>query len=661
MQMVQTRTRSNASVALGLALVSLAAVSPGRAAAAQPPLPLPPASTGEPIAPGDARTLPSPPPPPTPPAATNVESHAARAMGDLVHILVRKGRMTQEAADRLVPPGAGTRALEELARFLLERSMLTPAHSAAIDKAVEAGGPGAGARALVELVRGLFEKGELNDGELEELLSPEGVRRVTYVPELTRLQLREMVRRDVIDELKRDGWAQPNVVPKWLERLQLSGDVRVRYEAVRYPGGLDNTGYFNDIAALNAGPGFDVRGNDMSGDRYLDVDQDRYRPRVRGRLAVDAWIAPLVNAGIRIATGETNSPVSTNQTLGTPGALTKYPVWLDRAFIRVGPPAEAPSGASVVLGRFENPFFRTELVWSDDVNLDGAAVSGKLDVPFRPFAVLGAFPTYTTALNYPAELPAKFPSRDKWLFAGQVGGEWRRDRLGIKAGVALYDFYRIEGRPSSPCDTYLKGITCDTDDTRPSFAQKGNTYRTLRTPSDKALILQSNPATPQYQYFGLASSFREVVGTLRVDLPSGELLRTSVDAEYAWNAAFSRSNAASVAINNFASCTKTSCSQYAGGALAYLANLTVGSRSTDARWSWYASVGYRRIESDAVVDAFNSADFGLGGTNLKGYTASATLVYLSRVSGCIRWWSADSIVGAPYGVDVLQLDLWARF
>jgi hypothetical protein len=589
-----------------------------------------------------------------------VEAQAARTLGELVRLLVRKGKLAQEDAIRLALPGDGLRAVEDLARLFLARSMLTPAHSDAVAGALAAGGPGAEAHALAELVRGLFETGALNDGDLEALLSPEGVRRVAYVPELTRLQLREMVRREVIEQLERDGWARPHVVPPWLERLKLGGDVRVRLDATLYPSGQDSSGYFNDFAAINAGPGFDVRGNDLSGDRYLNVDQDRTRPRVRARVALDAEVAPKVLAGVRVASGEGSSPVSSNQTLGTPGNFTKYPVWLDRAFIQIGDRPEARSGATAVLGRFENPFFRTELVWSDDVSLDGVAVAARHGDTLRPFAVLGAFPTYTTALAYPAELPAKLASRDKWLFAGQVGGEWRRGQLGLKAAVAFYDYYRIEGRSSRPCDTNVKGITCDTDDTRPAFAQKGNTYRALRTPSDKAVAAEANPATSRYQYFGLASSFRELVGTLRVDLPTGEVLRTALDAEYAWNTAFHRGDVAPIAVNNFASCTTTSCTGYAGGGLAWLANLTVGGRRTET-WSWSASLGYRRIESDAVVDAFNGADFGQGGTNLKGYTASVTVGYQERVSGSLRWWSADSIVGAPFGVDVLQLDLMARF
>ena len=52
--------------------------------------------------------------------------------------------------------------------------------------------------------------------------------------------------------------------------------------------------------------------------------------------------------GIRIATGENNTPTSTNQSLGVAnngqgGNFSKYAIWLDRAFVRYelgGKPSE---------------------------------------------------------------------------------------------------------------------------------------------------------------------------------------------------------------------------------------------------------------------------------------------------------------------------------
>ena len=45
------------------------------------------------------------------------------------------------------------------------------------------------------------------------------------------------------------------------------------------------------------------------------------------------------SAGVRLATGENNSPVTQNQSLGAAGSgqggnFSKYAVWLDRAFLK---------------------------------------------------------------------------------------------------------------------------------------------------------------------------------------------------------------------------------------------------------------------------------------------------------------------------------------
>jgi hypothetical protein len=74
-------------------------------------------------------------------------------------------------------------------------------------------------------------------------------------------------------------------------------------------------------------------------------------------------------------------------------------------------------------------------------------------------------------------------------------------------------------------------------------------------------------------------------------------------------------------------------------------------------------VGYRSVESDAVVDGFNDADFGgaLTGTNLKGPTFTASLGLTSNVWVEARWFSATAIVGPVYKNDLLQLDLNAKF
>jgi Putative porin len=73
------------------------------------------------------------------------------------------------------------------------------------------------------------------------------------------------------------------------------------------------------------------------------------------------------------------------------------------------------------------------------------------------------------------------------------------------------------------------------------------------------------------------------------------------------------------------------------------------------------NAGYKYLESDAVIDAFTDPDFGLGGTNLKGYIPGGSLGLADNVWATVRWMSANNIGGAPYAVDVIQLDLNARF
>ena len=76
---------------------------------------------------------------------------------------------------------------------------------------------------------------------------------------------------------------------------------------------------------------------------------------------------------------------------------------------------------------------------------------------------------------------------------------------------------------------------------------------------------------------------------------------------------------------------------------------------------WSVSLGYRYVESDAVVDAFTDSDFGGGGTNVKGFTLGGTMAITPDVRAAIRWMSSDEIAGPPLKSDILQLDLNARF
>ncbi len=495
--------------------------------------------------------------------------------------------------------------------------------------------------------------------------APDGVRRVTYIPEIVKAQLKEEIRRELLEQMKQEGGGAPGAIPEWLRRFRFRGDARYRAERILFT--RDNVPVL-DFNAINTGSPVNTNPDsfvDFTNERWLDVDRNRTRSRLRARLGFDADVFDGLVAAVRVATGDSASPVSTNQTLGGSGGnFSKYQLLLDRAALRFDRSRSDGRGVVAQIGRFENPFVSTELVWDEDVSFDGLAVKGTAVVgKGRIFLTAGAFPLFATPLDLSPQNQQKFRSRDRWLYAAQAGIDWRPvERVSLKLAAAFNDFDGVQGRASAPCDTDLKGVDCDTDAMRPSFAQKGNTYFPLRTPSPAALYQETlNPTgTPRYEYFGLASKFQVLTGTLRLDALMGTL-RLGLDVDAAWNVAFRRGTAAEVAVNNFGSCNGGVCDRFVGGDKGVLGRIAVGSATLSRRRDWNLAFTYRYLESDATLDAFVDSDFGLGGTNLKGFGVVGSAAVADNVVASVRWMSADVVGGSPYSVDLLQIDLSARY
>jgi hypothetical protein len=98
-----------------------------------------------------------------------------------------------------------------------------------------------------------------------------------------------------------------------------------------------------------------------------------------------------------------------------------------------------------------------------------------------------------------------------------------------------------------------------------------------------------------------------------------------------------------------------------GGQNGMMARLTVGYPVLRDRWDWNVFAGYKYLESDAVLDAFTDSDFHLGGTNAKGYFIGGGLGIARNVDLSMHIYSTNEITGAPYSVDIVQLDLNGRF
>jgi hypothetical protein len=124
----------------------------------------------------------------------------------------------------------------------------------------------------------------------------------------------------------------------WAANTVVSGDIRVRNE---------NTSVENQ-----------------------DPERAQDRQRVRARVAVVSQVSPDVEAGVRVASGNSNDARSTNQDLNN--YFTKKDLWLDRAYVNYHP-TEVP-GLKIIGGKMAQPWVsEDEMIWDADVNPEGIA------------------------------------------------------------------------------------------------------------------------------------------------------------------------------------------------------------------------------------------------------------------------------------------------
>ena len=507
-----------------------------------------------------------------------------------------------------------------------------------------------------------------------------GVVRVPYVPQIVKDQIRDEVKQEVMQKMETENWAKPEEVPEWTKRVKVHGDFRFRDEADLYS--KSNTNQFIDYATFNSSGPTDINPNtNPNGIPFLDSQQDRFnRMSIRARLGIDAVITDGVLAGVRLASGGDNGPVSTTQLLG--GGFGKKDIWLDRAFLRLEP----TNDIALTVGRMPNPFFHSDLVYDDDLNFDGLAVNVRTksdpsteglsfftNSGFFPLEYIGAnFPTYCGNLPCP-----KSTEHQKWLLGSQVGLQWNQGDFKWRAAASVYDFHDIQGQLSAPCFLFLGEKQCSTDPTRPAFMQKGNTLFFIRQivpdPSDPGFA-----QTPEPQFAGLAFNYRLINATEEISYKISDTDSITFGLDFVRNLAYDpndacRYGALGLPVTNVAlgrggnvdPCDKPASgqtkAQIQSGPNAYYFRMMVGNPIPTKQWDWNVSVGYKYLEPDAVPDGFTDSDFHLGGTNAKGYIVTASLGVFRNTWLQARWFSADEVYGAPLSIDVLQLDLNAGF
>ncbi|AZV26964.1 MULTISPECIES: putative porin [unclassified Pseudomonas] len=479
--------------------------------------------------------------------------------------------------------------------------------------------------------------------------------RVQYVPAAVRDQIRDQVKAEVMATAKQENWAAPNTFPDWASRISFDGDIRLRDESRYYSG--SNSNEIVDFAKLNNNGPYDVNPNSSTAlPPLLNTREDRENLfRLRARLGMKAVISPEWTAGIRIGTGSDNNPVSTTQNLG--GGFSKKDIWLDQGYLTWKPSDEL----TLTGGRFANPFMSTDMLYSNDLNFDGVAAifDHKLSRDWGVFGTVGAFPVDYTNDTTTSNGFDKEESDNKWLYGAQVGAKWAiNSNNRLKGALAYYRFDDIEGQRSSPCEPWAGAPGCDSDGTRAAFMQKGNSVFLLRDITPNPL----NPTTtPQPQFVGLASEFNllDLNVVWDADLPEDFKLRSQ--GNYIHNLGYDegdmRKRSAGQLVNNL-----DSNGNIESGANAWMVQFTLGNAlELKKQGDWNLFAGYKYIQPDALPDGFNDSSFHLGGTNAKGYFLGGNYGLAKNVYATGRWLSSEAVYGAPFDIDVMQLEINTRF
>jgi len=459
--------------------------------------------------------------------------------------------------------------------------------------------------------------------------------RVPYVPQIVKDEISKQVEQDVkpavvadvVEEAKKEKWGIPGALPEWLSRVKVFGDVTVREQSDMF---AKDNGAVPDYNAINAAGGAIFA-------QYPDLDttENRNRLRLRARLGVEGDVSPYITAFIRLASGSLTNAASESQTFGTYGE--RYNVGIDQAYIRWNTNTlDNLSFSTANFGRMPNPWFApTELVYARDLTFEGVSDTLRLgwgdgaSDKSHVYLTLGAFPILEVPLSN---------QNNKWLVGGQLGTNLRfndgSDHL--RVGMAYYDFLHVTGVLNNPS---FPGAT---NYTAPAFVQSGNSM----------FNIANNPADTNEGLWALAAHFRIVDAAANFEHNFTPNYSLAITGEATRNIAYNLTQIEAL----------TGQAMPANENKGYVGELSFGTPVVDRFGAWRAAVGYRYVQSDAVIDAWTDADFHEGGTNTLGYYFWSSFGITKNTWLRVRYMSGNEIVGPPrYGLDILQVDLNARF
>lgn len=169
---------------------------------------------------------------------------------------------------------------------------------------------------------------------------------------------------------------------------------------------------------------------------------DRARASVRARLNFLADLGQQFQAGVSLASGDVNNPISTSQTLGV--FYTRTALALDQAFITYKPGEFKP--LTLTAGKFRYPWYNTELTWDKDLNPEGAAETFAFPLENIPvlkrIAIVGIQSPFAENAN---NSPTTKNIIQSMMYGAQLQTAWQlASRLRLSAYTGYFDFQNAE-------------------------------------------------------------------------------------------------------------------------------------------------------------------------------------------------------------------------
>jgi hypothetical protein len=388
------------------------------------------------------------------------------------------------------------------------------------------------------------------------------------------------------------------------QRMRLGGDIRIRYQADLY-----DSNNINDLDDP-------LSPNPNSPEDDINTTDDRHRGLIRARLGLYADVNDQIDAVLRLATGNMDNPVSTNDTLGD--YLNKDDFLLDLAYIQWQPIANASStDLAFGAGRLPNPFYTTSLVWDPDVNPEGVTARFQTEIARN-------WDLFTNNGIFSIQEVEQYQD-DKWMYAVQAGTEYtvkdevnKSEPFRTKFGVAYYDYQDMIGQPNEEAMSPPYLDDPQNDPSAPMFYQGGNTLKIIDFDGTEFET-------------GLAADYNMLDLTGEIDIGVFDPTHVVFLWDYVENIGYDKDEVYEDLLIE---------ESYDDETTGYSLGLAVGNRKVRSFMEWMVALTYKHLERDAVLDAFTDSDFP---PNAEGWILQGDLGLFQNVWISSKWISSDEI------------------